>query len=155
MMRFIIPPILQDLVKDRLTHELVIEAAAITDTEREANEAEETRISLDFIHQANLRKLLVLPDPALTEEDLRVIIEKVTVPVPSNEGKRLKILRQSNLLDSNTMDPEFDRFTSLAHRIFDVSCSYIKLLFMCVYTLFLNHSVANITPITYLRFLSH
>ena len=138
MMRFIIPPILQDLVKDRLTHELVIEAAAITDTEREANEAaEETRISLDFIHQANLRKLLVLPDPALTEEDLRVIIEKVTVPVPSNEGKRLKILRQSNLLDSNTMDPEFDRFTSLAHRIFDVSTSH-TLHFLHKYTLTFN-----------------
>ena len=47
------------------------------------------------------------------------------VPLPSNEGKRLKVLKQSNLLDSNTMDPEFDRFTSLAHRIFDVSNTHI------------------------------
>ena len=59
-------------------------------------------------------------DPTLSEEDLRAL-ESITVPIPMNEGKRLKILRQSNFFDSNIMDPEFDRFTSLAHRILEVS----------------------------------
>ena len=59
-------------------------------------------------------------DPILTEDDLRAL-ESITVPIPLNEGKRLKILRQSNLFDSTVLDPEFDRFTSLAHRIFEVS----------------------------------
>lgn len=58
-------------------------------------------------------------DPTLSDDDLRAL-QSITVPIPLNEGKRLKILRQSNLLDSDIMDPEFDRFTSLAHRILEV-----------------------------------
>ena len=57
---------------------------------------------------------------SLSNEDMRAL-ENATGPIPLNEGKRLKILRQSNLLDSTIFDPEFDRFTSLAHHIFEVS----------------------------------
>lgn len=57
----------------------------------------------------------------LTDEEKHALELAISpVPLPHNEGKRLKILKQSNILDSNTMDPEFDRFTSLAHRMFDV-----------------------------------
>ena len=67
--------------------------------------------------------LRTLPDTEipLNDEDVRAL-ESIIVPIPRNEGKRLKILRQSNLFDSSIFDPEFDRFTSLAHHIFEVSC---------------------------------
>ena len=56
---------------------------------------------------------------SLSNEDM-CALENAAGPIPLNEGKRLKILRQSNLLDSTIFDPEFDRFTSLAHHIFEV-----------------------------------
>ena len=41
------------------------------------------------------------------------------VPVPNCENDRIKILKQTKLLDSEE-DSSFDRFTSLAQRIFNV-----------------------------------
>ena len=55
----------------------------------------------------------------LTERDKQEI-SKLTVPVPDYENDRIKILRQTNLLDSEE-DVSFDRFTALAQRIFNVT----------------------------------
>ena len=45
---------------------------------------------------------------------------KLAVPLGDDEERRLKILRESTLLDSSTADPNFDRYTSLCKRLFNV-----------------------------------
>jgi len=50
----------------------------------------------------------------------------LTVPVPSNEAERLRVLRQSTLLDSKS-EERFDRLTTMAARIFKVPISLISL----------------------------
>ena len=60
----------------------------------------------------------------LHESDV-VLLKEVTVPIPSNEGQRLQVLRQSKLLDSDPNDAEFDRITSLASRLFKVAFATI------------------------------
>jgi hypothetical protein len=52
------------------------------------------------------------------------ILSKLATPIPEDEPKRLEILRQSMLLDSNQSDSSFDRFTSLATRLFNVITYY-------------------------------
>lgn len=52
-----------------------------------------------------------------TEKEL---VQNLTVPVPNNESYRIRVLRQTELLDSNPSDSDFDRYTSLAKRIFNV-----------------------------------
>ena len=42
------------------------------------------------------------------------------VPIGDDEERRLKILRESTILDSSTTDPSFDRYTSLCRRLFNV-----------------------------------
>lgn len=59
----------------------------------------------------------------LTEND-KHIISSLTVPVPDYENDRMKILRQTRLLDSEE-DVSFDRFTALAQRIFNVNFQLI------------------------------
>ena len=82
------------------------------------SERDEVKIMQELLGKED--EMLSVPlDSTLTDDDLRAL-ESITVPIPLNEGKRLKILRQSSLLDSDIMDPEFDRFTSLAHRILEV-----------------------------------
>ena len=56
---------------------------------------------------------------SLSQSDVNLIHE-LTVPVPSNEQERIKVLREANILDSDTDDTGFDRFTSLCRRIFQV-----------------------------------
>ena len=48
------------------------------------------------------------------------LIRALTVPIPYDEGLRLRVLRETGLLDSDTKDPNFDRFTSLCQRLFNV-----------------------------------
>lgn len=57
---------------------------------------------------------------ALTNED-RALLGTLSVPIPSNEQKRIEILRQSKLADETSIESGFARFTSLATRLFDVS----------------------------------
>jgi len=57
----------------------------------------------------------------------KIRLEKLSVPVPPNEADRLYYLRESQLLDSER-DPMFDRFCSLAKRIFDVPFALINLI---------------------------
>jgi len=47
-------------------------------------------------------------------------IKGLTVPVPYDEGLRLRVLRETGLLDTDAKDPNFDRFTSLCQRLFNV-----------------------------------
>jgi hypothetical protein len=62
----------------------------------------------------------------LSDSD-KELISELCVPVPSNESERIKVLRQTKLLDSNTSDPTFDRFTSLCQRLFDVPIALVSL----------------------------
>lgn len=80
----------------------------------------------------------------LSESD-RQLISQLSVPVAKNENERIKVLRQvshihmswfddsemflvqTKLLDSETADPTFDRFTSLCSRLFDVPISLVSL----------------------------
>jgi hypothetical protein len=57
---------------------------------------------------------------SLTGDD-RILLEHLRVPVPSNEVKRIETLRRSKILDEELRGAPFDRFTSLAARIFGVS----------------------------------
>lgn len=54
-----------------------------------------------------------------TSED-RFHLTNLSVPVPSNEQKRVETLRKSKLLESATNETGFSRFTSLATRLFNV-----------------------------------
>jgi hypothetical protein len=51
----------------------------------------------------------------------------LTVPVPENENERIKVLRQTRLLDTDTADPTFDRFTALTARLFDAPVALVTL----------------------------
>jgi hypothetical protein len=62
----------------------------------------------------------------LNAEDL-AILSSSKAPVPYNEAERIFALRQTQLLDSDTNDPMFDRFTSLAQRLFDVPIALVSL----------------------------
>ena len=61
-------------------------------------------------------------------------IESV-VPIGHDEERRLKVLRECSLLDSSTADPNFDRFTSLCRRLFNVN---IKILTDIIIQYFTN-----------------
>eukprot|EP01040_Poterioochromonas_malhamensis_P002999 gene2998-3186_t len=47
-------------------------------------------------------------------------------PLPTSESQRLKILRQTELLDSKE-EESYDRYTSMAVRLFHVPCSFLNL----------------------------
>ena len=54
-------------------------------------------------------------------------LSKVTCPIPYNEEERIIALRQTELLDSDGDDPTFDRFASLAKRLFKVPIAMVTL----------------------------
>jgi hypothetical protein len=54
-------------------------------------------------------------------------LSHVTIPIPDDEGLRLKVLRQTELIDSNTDDPMYDRFCSLTKRLFNVPIALVSL----------------------------
>eukprot|EP01031_Cornospumella_fuschlensis_P036679 gene36680-44495_t len=56
---------------------------------------------------------------SLTSED-RLLLENLRVPIPNNEAKRIETLRRSKILDEELRGAPFDRFTSLATRLFDM-----------------------------------
>lgn len=55
----------------------------------------------------------------LTPAD-ETLLAGVNVPIPHNERERIKVLRQTQLLDSDPHEPTFDSFTALAKRLFKV-----------------------------------
>ena len=64
----------------------------------------------------------------LNEIDRMKLVGVKNAPIPIHEARRLEVLRQTGLLDSDTNDPQYDRFTSLAKRIFNVPVSVINLI---------------------------
>ena len=56
----------------------------------------------------------------LSEDDLE-LISSLKVPLSSDEPKRLEVLRETKLVDSNPTDLGFDRISTLASRLFNVS----------------------------------
>lgn len=62
----------------------------------------------------------------LTKEDL-LTISKSKVPIPENEALRIFTLKQTELLDSDSSDPSFDRFATLAQRLFNVPIALVSL----------------------------
>mmetsp|Transcript_24330 Transcript_24330/g.35664 ORF Transcript_24330/g.35664 Transcript_24330/m.35664 type:complete len:662 (-) Transcript_24330:230-2215(-) len=56
------------------------------------------------------------------------LLSQLSVPLPLNESHRLEVLRESQLLDSNDKDPNFDRYTAMALRLFDAPTCVISLL---------------------------
>ena len=62
----------------------------------------------------------------LNKEDLnKLSLSKV--PIPVNEALRVFTLKATEVLDSDTSEPSFDRFVALAQRIFDVPIALISL----------------------------
>eukprot|EP01041_Mallomonas_annulata_P011975 gene11975-25080_t len=55
------------------------------------------------------------------------IIKSLKVPVPSNEGERMLVLRQTKVLDSPLDEVCFDRYTSLTARLFRVPIALVSL----------------------------
>ncbi len=66
-----------------------------------------------------ISKPLTECDEQLSEQD-SAVLRDVVVPVSKNEGRRVKILRECNVLDSNHHDEDYDRQTALLARILKV-----------------------------------
>lgn len=77
--------------------------------------------STAYIGDAVETAVLLERDNFELTNDEKDLIKCLTVPVPSDERYRINVLRQSELLDSNPCDSEYDRYTGLAQRIFNVS----------------------------------
>jgi hypothetical protein len=56
----------------------------------------------------------------LTDEENKVL-NQLSVPIPNDEVERIQVLRQTKLLDSDSNEESFDRFTMLAKRLMNVS----------------------------------
>eukprot|EP01039_Chlorochromonas_danica_P004997 gene4997-5488_t len=63
----------------------------------------------------------------LNEED-KLKLSNLKVPLPMKEDHRLNILRQTKLLDSNTQEECFDRYTRLCSRIFQTPVAIVALM---------------------------
>ena len=67
----------------------------------------------------------------------KLIFERLQVPLPEDEAKRIEIVRQTTLLDSSQSDDGFDRISSLASRIFSVNMHFTYVVKFCFYFFFL------------------
>lgn len=56
----------------------------------------------------------------------------LAVPVPNRERNRLRIVRESNILDGNVTDEDYDRLTALAARVLKVDILTFLFLFIIV-----------------------
>eukprot|EP01041_Mallomonas_annulata_P007295 gene7295-14881_t len=65
--------------------------------------------------------------PALWQKTERNTLRNLRVPVGDNEEERLKILRETRVLDSDLNEQCFDRYTTLATRLFNVPITLISL----------------------------
>jgi hypothetical protein len=69
-----------------------------------------------------------LSNQSAYDEDFPAILSSLTVPNTSYEMERLKLLRETKLLDSLPNEEEYGRLANLAARIFNVSRSINDLL---------------------------
>ena len=56
------------------------------------------------------------------------LLKLLNVPIPREEALRLQILRQTELLYSDQHDTDYDRFTSMVYRVFEVSYVFVHLI---------------------------
>ena len=71
-----------------------------------------------------------MPKPLSASGLTKIELEKLAkakCPIPNNEDERMYALRQTELLDSDGDDPMFDRFASLAKRLFKVPIALVTL----------------------------
>lgn len=78
-------------------------------------------ISKIYFGDSNISTELLERDNLELTEYEKELLKQLTVPVPKDECYRINVLRQSELLDSDPRDSEYDRYTALAQRIFKVS----------------------------------
>ena len=71
------------------------------------------------------RGCLTVDDFDLTDQDKLKLKNEITVPLPINEKKRLKFLREAKIFDTDENEEPYDRYTTLAARIFDVMFSVV------------------------------
>ncbi len=53
-----------------------------------------------------------------------------TLVLPENEVERIKVVKECQILNSNPHETDFDRYTSLARRIFNVNkfaCAHLSM----------------------------
>ena len=62
----------------------------------------------------------------LSGEDLKKLSQS-KVPIPVNEALRIFTLQATEVLDTDTSEPSFDRFVALSQRIFDVPIALVSL----------------------------
>lgn len=55
----------------------------------------------------------------LTDVDTEKL-SKLSVPIPQNEDKRIRVLRESAILDTSQSDESYDRFVHICCRVFKV-----------------------------------
>lgn len=96
--------------------EATLEAKVVEHTRKLARN---DRISTILPINTDVGTVLVEDTLGLTSTD-QALLAGLKVPVPSNENERIKVLRQTHLLNSDAEEATFDRFTALARRIFKV-----------------------------------
>lgn len=74
------------------------------------------------------RVCLTVDDFDLTDHDKLKLKNEITVPLPIDEKKRLKFLREAKIFDTDENEEPYDRYTTLAARIFDVMSSLVTAL---------------------------
>lgn len=78
-------------------------------------------------------------------------LSNLKVPISEGETERLVVLRQTGLLDSDEDDISFDRFISLAQRIFNVS-SYCTFENFSKIQSFLNYLICKLLCFSFIIF---
>ena len=66
------------------------------------------------------RVCLTVDDFDLTDHDKLKLKNEITVPLPIDEKKRLEFLREAKIFDTDENEEPYDRYTTLAARIFEV-----------------------------------
>lgn len=56
-----------------------------------------------------------------TEEEVILKLLRVHLPLPLYEPHRIRVLKETKILNSSRSDVRFDRFTQLCARVFSVS----------------------------------
>jgi hypothetical protein len=68
---------------------------------------------------ASLNQQQQLSQKELNRDDLHEL-QNVSVPVPTCECERLRLVRETRLLDTTTNEGDYGRFVNLAARLFKV-----------------------------------
>ena len=78
-----------------------------------------------MIKEENSDILALIQD--LSDAD-RECLKNVCAPITAREGRRLQVLRETDLLDSDRNEAQYDKYTSLLKRIFNVPIAIMNLI---------------------------